>query len=358
MKKKVIVVTSCLSDGGAERVAVSVANGFSSVGDEVKIYCFENGHYAEELLDSVEIVIASHQRTRKNIICFSNLLKTFRPDIIFCSQTHIGFMVILAKVIARLKGVKIIVREANTPSENRKSHASLIKQFIFKGISRFVFTESDIAVATCHFVKEDMRAYYRLTSPIHVLYNPIDANEIIEKSKSTCAETFFNENLPVVLAIGRLTHAKNYPFLINAFSILNEKLPCRLLILGEGNKRQELEDYIVEKNLEGKVKLLGFKKNPFPYIAKADLLALTSRYEGYPNVLIQANVLGKKAVALDTCGGVMELLSKSCISPAGDVAAFANLMHKQMSTLTSPELNLENYQSNTAFVNTLKQLLE
>ena len=193
---------------------------------------------------------------------------------------------------------------------------------------------------------------------VHVLYNPVDEKNILDQAKKDCDEVFFASGVPVILAIGRLTKTKNYPFLIEAFSLLNNKMPCKLLVLGEGDKKDELQTLINEKSLSEDVKLLGFKKNPFSYIARCHLVTLTSKNEGYPNVLIQANVLQKKAVALESCGGVRELIPNDCISPVGDVQAFADLMYHQLSNNSPFDNCMKNYQSNRSFVTALKHILQ
>lgn len=141
---------------------------------------------------------------------------------------------------------------------------------------------------------------------------------------------------PVILAVGRLQRQKDFPTLIRAFARLRQQRPCRLLILGEGSGRPGLERLLRELGLEQAVALPGFVANPYPYMARASLLVLSSAWEGSPNVLTEAMALGTPVVATDCPSGPAEILQQGRfgpLAPVGDAEALAAAM---AATLDAP----------------------
>jgi len=107
---------------------------------------------------------------------------------------------------------------------------------------------------------------------------------------------------PLIVAAGRLADAKNYPLMIEALAVLRQKMPARLCILGQGELEGALRQLIAARGLGDAVSLAGFQANPWKYIARADVFLLTSRYEGFGNVLIEAMACGVPVVATASAG--------------------------------------------------------
>ena len=133
--------------------------------------------------------------------------------------------------------------------------------------------------------------------------------DLKEKSEEPLEHPWFKDGEPpVVLAVGRLTDQKAFDVLIRAFSLVRKNRPVRLLILGEGEERPVLEPMIWQLGLEQDVSLMGFVQNPYPYMARASLFVLPSRWEGLPTVLVEALYLGMPIIATDCPGGSREIL--------------------------------------------------
>jgi glycosyltransferase involved in cell wall biosynthesis len=107
---------------------------------------------------------------------------------------------------------------------------------------------------------------------------------------------------PVIVAAGRLADAKNYPLLIEALARLQPRVAARLFILGQGDEERSIRALVAARGLDDAVVLCGFQKNPWKYIARADVFALTSRYEGFGNVLVEAMACGVPVVATRSPG--------------------------------------------------------
>ena len=132
---------------------------------------------------------------------------------------------------------------------------------------------------------------------------------------------------PVILGAGRLTEQKDFPTLIRAFALVRKKHPARLMILGEGEERSKLETLVQELGLEKEVSLPGFVDNPYKYMKRAAVFVLSSRWEGFPNVLVEAMALGTPVVSTDCPNGPAEILENGKwgeLVPVGETQSLAS----------------------------------
>jgi glycosyltransferase involved in cell wall biosynthesis len=355
---KILIITSSLGGGGAERVAVQTANGFVELGDEVSIFVLnDSGQYKTELHKDVSIISSTHKKASKSICSLTQAIRIYKPNIVFCSQAYLGALMLISRLFSLKNNVKSIVREASTPSENTpKGFKGILDQFV----SKFVYKISDVVVAPCLHVEKDILDFYHIQRNVDVIYNPVDTKHILKKSKeSILSKDFvFKPTIPTIIAVGRLHEVKNYPFLINAFNNVRKIINCNLLILGEGDELVNLQAQTARLNLTKEITFLGFKANPYKFIKKSSVLALTSLHEGLPNVLIQAGVLNIPAVSVDCRGGIKELLQKEFISKNHNSKEFETILidvlkNKKSSTLRN---NLQ-FQSNVEFASSLKSLV-
>ena len=131
-----------------------------------------------------------------------------------------------------------------------------------------------------------------------------------------------------ILAVGRLTAQKDHLTILKAVKNLKKNFKIRLIIIGDGFKQKELLSYIKDNNLEDQIKLIGYKKNPFPYIVKSDVIILSSLYEGLPNILLEAQYLKKYIISTNCPTGPKEILING---KAGDLVKIGD--YKKISNL-------------------------
>ena len=163
---------------------------------------------------------------------------------------------------------------------------------------------------------------------LSVIYNPAVTPETLRRAEEAPDHPWFADGgPPVVLGAGRLARQKDFPTLVEAFRRVAAERPCRLLILGEGPMRGELEDRVRALGLEAHASLPGWAENPYAFMACAALFVLSSRHEGFPGALVEALACGCPAVSTDCPAGPAEILEDpALLAPVGDPEALARTM--------------------------------
>jgi glycosyltransferase involved in cell wall biosynthesis len=175
---------------------------------------------------------------------------------------------------------------------------------------------------------------------VRVIYNPVVSPELYEKADAPVEHPWFQPHQPpVVLAAGRLVALKGYDTLLRAFARVRQETPARLVILGEGPERPNLERLAAELGVAADVDMPGFDPNPFRYMKRAGVFVLSSRYEGLPNVLIQALACGCPVVSTDCPSGPSEILDGGrygALVPVDDVEAMAGAIVRALLGQVAP----------------------
>ncbi len=312
--KHIVLVSPTLGGGGAERTVIMLANALSSDSDlRVSLIVATTkgaaGQLKSELLANVQLVDFDCDRVWGLLSCLPAWLKNIRPDVVICTQTHANIICYFA-IKRSGHSCRFIVREVSTPSVNLK-HNKGIKKWLIQSLMRYVYHRANHIVAVSQGAASDLESYLNCTfSHLVVIYNPVISSVLYEKAKEPLDHPWFvdKHDLPVILAVGRLTEAKNYPLLIEAFAEVVKKTPARLMILGEGEERSHLEKIILDLEIVDVVSLAGFDSNPFRYMSRCDVYVMSSKWEGLPGSLIQALALGANVVSTDCPSGPREIL--------------------------------------------------
>jgi glycosyltransferase involved in cell wall biosynthesis len=197
---------------------------------------------------------------------------------------------------------------------------------------------ADGIVAVSNGVADDLTEKARIDrDTITTIYNPVVDDTLGEMAAHTPTHPWFGAGQPpVILGVGRLTPQKDFQTLLRAFARLRGEREIRLLILGEGRQRTELTALARELGVTDDFDMPGFVDNPYQYMARASVFALTSLYEGLPGVLIQALACGCPVVSTDCPGGSAEILENGKygrLVPVQDASELANAIR---STLDAP----------------------
>jgi glycosyltransferase involved in cell wall biosynthesis len=318
-----------LREGGAERSVARLLNGIVARNITADLVVVNRiGSFFSELDPRVKVVELPQRRTMTSMLGLKSYIDTRRPAALISSQTHTNVAAILANVMARRR-TRLVVVEHNQYSMNRALKHGPVA--IAYRLVPWVYRKADLVAAVSVGVRDDLAAETGLPAGrIAVLHNPVVSRELEERASAPVDHPWLNEpGPPVVLSVGRFTKQKNFSLLIEAFARLRRERPVRLIILGEGELRSELEACVRFHGVGEDVDLPGFDPNPFRFMRPAGIYVLSSDWEGLPTALIEAMACGTPVVSTDCAGGPREILLDGrlgTIVPRGDVGALTTAM--------------------------------
>jgi len=299
---KIFFIIHQMATGGATRVVLNLVNNLEEEKFNINLVVFSDvGELLSKVNKGVKIHNLNSSRVAFGAKRLISLLIKEKPKIIFTGITHVNLTVALAIPIMKpfLKDTIFITREVNIPSVRAKylKKSKKMDYLYKKVISRF-----DIVIAQSEYMRDDIIFSYELDSTkVLVVNNPIDIEYINKELKDSREEVIFSKDRINIVAVGMLRKQKAFEKLLSIFKLLDDKY--HLHIIGEGSERVLLENKIDRLNIGNMVTLHGLKRNPYIYMKEADLVVLSSKYEGFPNVVLEANVCGKFIVA-NRCAGV------------------------------------------------------
>lgn len=324
---RVAIFTAYMGGGGAERAMLKLAGGMAKHGYEVDLVLSRaDGDYLPEVPEAVRVVDLEAGRVLTSLPGLIRYLRRENPAVMLTALDHVNIVGLWARRLAHVR-TRLVVNEQNTlsleaPHSLRRRHR-LLPRFV----KRF-YPWADGIVAVSKGAADDLARTASLPPDrIQVIHNPIVTPELREMAAGQLEHPWFGPGEPpVVLAAGRLARQKDFGTLIRAFGRVRQERSARLLILGEGPERGELEALVAELDLAGDVGLPGRIVNPYPFMVRAGCFVLSSRYEGLPSVLIEALFCGATVVATDCPSGPREILDggkHGLLVPVADVEALA-----------------------------------
>jgi glycosyltransferase involved in cell wall biosynthesis len=320
---KVALFVPSLCGGGAEKVTVTLANEFAKRNIRVDLLlAHAHGPYLKDVSSAVRVVDFTCARV---VACIPQLVRYFathRPACLLSALNHANVAAAMARRISGSRS-RLILAEHTTPLTMRVSRFS---GHVVKRLLGVAYRSADSVIAVSHGVASDLRRLNIPPEKIAVIYNPIVSDDLLLQARSGCSHPWFQQGKPpVVIAVGRLEATKDFALLIQAFARVRKSREARLMILGEGPARPELETLIATLKLQDCVDLPGFVANPYSFIRRASLFVSSSRREGFGNVIVEALACGVPIVSTN-CPGPCEILCDGkwgTIVPVGDVEALA-----------------------------------
>ena len=325
-----------LGGGGAERVMLDIGRLLACRGVAVDLVVIRaEGPYLEILPEDVRLVDLKSRRVITCLVKLLRYLRRERPRTLFATMETAVLVALIAKV-SFARSVRVVVRQANTYSA-LFAHASFKDRMILR-VLKVLMPRADGVVANSNGSADDLgRSVPGVAGRVQVVPNPVVTPELREQAALPVEHPWFGDTgVPVVLSVGRLAPVKDHTTLLRAFARVVWSQPARLVILGEGPERGNLLRLAEQLGIAEQVYLPGFRVNPFAYMSRSRLLAHSSRYEGSPNVLVQAMACGTPVVSTDCEHGPREILEGGKwgrLVPVGDAEAMAEAI---LETLRDP----------------------
>jgi len=319
-----------LSGGGAERMMLNLACGLAKNGHRVDLVLVKaSGPYLSEVPDGVRLVNLGARRTLLSLPAFFRYFRRERPAVLLSALEYTNILALVTRWLASVPTRIVVTIHNNLSTEY--SRTSQVKKRLELFAIRRCYPWADRIVAVSSGVADDLSVLISLgREQIKVIYNPVISEELLTKAHLPVQHPWLAAGQPpVILSVGRLVPQKDQAMLIRAFAQVRSQRPVRLIILGEGEERASLEALVAELRLSNDVHMPGFVDNPLSYMHKAAIVALSSRFEGLPTVLIEALACGAPVVSTECPSGPREILQDGKygkLVPIGDADTFAQAL--------------------------------
>ena len=315
MKKKILFLINTLRDGGAEKILVDIVNNLDADKYEIEVkLIYKKGVYLDKINSNVKLSFI----TGKPGTFRSRIVARLLPRL---SSKWLHRIFIRHKYdteIAFLEGyaTKIV---AGAPKNTKKLawvHCDLTKtewiNGVFKTEKGYIdcYNKIDNVISVSQAVQDAFIKRFGMITRLSVIYNPVRVDIIRERARELI-EVKPRDNYITLVAIGRMTIPKNFQRLLKSVKRLtDQKYPIELWLLGDGEERSSLEEYVKDNSLSNNVLFIGFVKNPYPYIKQANLFVCSSIYEGFSTAVTESLVIGTPVITTDVAG-MREMLGDS-----------------------------------------------
>lgn len=336
---RIALLLPSLAGGGAERITLALAREFVREGYRVDVVLAQaKGELVDEVVAGAKVVDLKAKRLRYVLWPLRKYLRHEQPDVLLAAMWPLTGLAIVASRLAGTK-VPVIVSEHNTYSQNPVNEG-LAGQRLRFGL-RWLLPRARAVVAVSHGVADDLvKLGLRGIAPT-VIYNPVQAPKAETRLPPDLSNWWGQGGAVKLLAVGSFKPQKDFPMLLKALSELSQVRQARLIILGEGPLRDDLERLIREYGLSDHVRLPGFIVETGAYFKMADIFVLSSAWEGLPTVLIEALACGTAVVSTACPSGPDEILSGGQygeLVPVGDEAGLAKAIERTVADMPDRQI--------------------
>ena len=334
-KKRILFLIPSLRGGGAERVIVTLLKHFDRSIFQLALAVVDTRKavFLDDLPTDIEVIDLGVTRVRYALPRIVALIWRRRPDVVFSTLGHLNLALSMVRSLLPER-TRYIVRETSIVSKSIEAYPS---PFIWRWLYRRFYKNHDRVVCQSQYMQSDLVRNFSI--PLNrtiVINNPVDVKFINSLSALPFDNREMGHGCPNLVASGRLVRVKGFDLLIHAIALL-ENPGIRLSILGEGAVLDELKQFVLTRNLQDQIFFVGFQSNPYAWFARADAFVLSSRHEGFPNVVLEAIACGTPVIATPAPGGIHEILDEidGCIiADKISAEALADAIGKWINTRT------------------------
>ncbi len=326
---KVSILTHDIGGGTFTNLCTDLVRGFQALGAETHLVILNASETELARFPEMPIVPLKVKRTASSLPATVRYLRDYQPDVLLPMPWYFNVVAVLARSLAGVN-TKVILGEHNIISlEASIEHRNKPHLRFLPVLMRYTYPHSDGLVGVSKDTITDLVETLKVpaTIPMQVILNPIDVDRVQQRAQEPIDHPWFqNSEIPVIVTAARLAKQKQLDGLLRAFAQVTQKMPARLLILGEGPLRPELEALSRELGVADAVWMPGYDPNPYRYMAACDLFVLASAWEGCPIALQEAMACGAAVVVTDAPGGMKDIVEfgkSGVLVQAGDPDALA-----------------------------------
>ena len=300
-----IIFMPSMEGGGVEKNIILISNFLVNYIKNITLITFDK-KFSKFFDKNINIIYPKNLKKKnyskyfKYFVCLKILVREIfkaKKSLVFSFQANIYCL-----MLSKLLNFRIIIRSNSSPSGWNKN---FIKNLIFKF---FLKRANSIIVNSLEF-KNELKNKFNANA--NVIYNPLNKNEILKRSKEYVNFNFFKSKKYLkIINIARFTDQKDHITIIKAFNVINKKIDSKLLLMGYGQNQNLIINLIKKYKLNKKIKILPYQNNPFKYLKMSDVFVLSSLYEGLPNVLLESLTLKKFIISSNCKTGPAEILKK------------------------------------------------
>jgi glycosyltransferase involved in cell wall biosynthesis len=305
-RRSVLFLIPTLTGGGAERVIVTLLKALdrSRFRLAIGVVDMRKTVYRDDIPSDVEIIDIGVTRVRYALPKIIALVWKRRPDVVFSTLGHLNLALAMVRPLLP-RGVRYIARETSIVSCTLQAHRWPAG---WATLYRWFYKRHDLLVCQSRYMQTDLVEQFGYPTQCSVVINnPVDIDLIRERSTASLDHSRRGDGKIRLVAAGRMSEVKGFDLLIEAIALLADSR-IHLALLGEGPLRDELEQLAAARGVADQVEFVGFQSNPYAWFARADVFVLSSRFEGFPNVVLEALACGTPVIAMPAPGGIREIL--------------------------------------------------
>ena len=340
-KGHVAVFQTAMEIGGIERVLLNLIRELADRGYAVDLVLTRpEGAFLSEVPDNVAVIDLDPPDVPgigvfSAVPSLANYLRRAEPEAILSGKLHTNLVALTA---GRLSGAETrTVLSLHAILSDHLESVDTLKYRTTIRLSKYLYRFADEIIVASEGSKVDAATVLGMSiDAMRVIHNPVVTPRLVERANAPVDHPWFADDVPVVLSVGRLHPHKNYEALVRAFERVQAVEDARLVIVGDGEQRDQLTSLVGELGLEDVVSLPGSKTNPYPYMRQASVFALSSMTEALPLALIEAMACGCPVVATDCSSGPVDILDGGRVGPLVPVNDLDALADAILETLRDP----------------------
>lgn len=306
--KKILFAITGLTLGGAERVLVDIANKLSNKYDITIFTIYAGGELEKQLNSKIKIEslikkqykeLSAEERKIKPLQIILDKKKIYKNIIKDNYEVEIAFLEGAPTRLLSVKNDKV-KKIAWVHNDITKVFGSGLKAKLKKKIDKKVYEKYDDIIFVSEDNKNKFEEIYDVSANKEVIYNYINTERVLEKANENIGVEFEKDKTNII-TVSRLVEQKAIDRLAKVHAkLVKEGFNHNIYVIGDGPERKNIEKIVKENGIENTFKLLGAKENAYPYMKNADYFALLSKFEGYPMVLLEAQILNKYIILTNT----------------------------------------------------------